>query len=151
MPMSNHSHDEFITDIFSVEPKDEKYMKIRLDPPKGNENISIYEFEQILQIFVDGLHYKFSVNNESINLDNLNLEDIDLMEKYIRSLGYQFYIDKFIKSTYHEKTPNYLIDKEKYSSKDSILLKDVYFEIATFHDKQKTNIKHIYRISFDNL
>ena len=151
MPMSNHSHDEFITDIFSVEPKDEKYMKIRLDPPKGNGNISIYEFEQILQIFVDWLHYKFSKDNKPVNLDELNIEDIDLMEKYMRSLGYQFFIDKFIETTYKKKEPDYFITKDKYTKKEIINLKDIYFEIATFYDKERTNIRHIYRICFENL
>ncbi len=149
--MSNHSHDEFITDIFSVEPKEKNYMKIRLDPPKGNQNISIYEFEQILQIFVDGLHYKFSEGNKPVNLDELNLEDIDIMEKYMHSLGYQFYIDKFIQTTYVKKEPDYFITKDKYTNKDKIELGDIYFEIATFHDQVKENIRHIYRIRFESL
>jgi len=152
MPMNNNDHDDFIKTIFSKKPEKEKYMKIKLDPPPPNLNITIYEFEQILQIFTDGLHYKFSNNGNKINLDNLNIEDIDLMEKYMNSLSYQFYIDRFTSpSNYVEKLPNYLEDKEKYTDKDKIKLKDVYFQIATFHDKNKTNIKCIYRISFDNI
>ena len=74
------------------------------------------------------------------------------MEKYMNSLCYQFYIDRFTSpSNYVERLPNYFKNKDNYTSKDKIQLKDIYFEIATFHDKNKTNIKCVYRISFNNI
>ena len=60
-------------------------------------------------------------------------------------------IDKFIETTYKKKEPDYFITKDKYTKKETINLKDIYFEIATFYDKERTNIRHIYRICFENL
>ena len=79
------SHDEFIRYIFNNEPK--KKSSISLELPLENKNIGLHIFEQLLMIFTDGSKYLYGENGK-VNINNLNRENIDNLNKYFRSFGY---------------------------------------------------------------
>ena len=128
-------HSDFIKYIFNSEPQAVKSIKLELDPPLKNKNIGLHIFEQLLQIFVDGLKFKYSINGK-VDINQLTKNDLNKMKLYFKSFGFTVNINilnKFIP----KKNP--FIDKD--------LIKQNTKLNEFFYDLNRNNL--IYRISFD--
>ena len=128
-------HSDFIKYIFNIEPQAVNSIKLELDPPFKNKNIELHIFEQLLQIFVDGLKFKYSTNG-TVDINNLTKNDLNKMKLYFKSFGFIINInilDKYI----HKNNP--FIDKN--------LIKQNTKLNEFFYDLNRNNL--IYRISFD--
>ena len=128
-------HSDFIKYIFNIEPQAVNSIKLELDPPFKNKNIELHIFEQLLQIFVDGLKFKYSTNG-TVDINNLTKNDLNKMKLYFKSFGFTVNINilnKFIPKN------NPFIDNN--------LIKQNTKLNEFFYDLNRNNL--IYRISFD--
>ena len=94
-------------------------------------------------IFTSGMKYLFSNDRGNVDIKSLSEDDIILMNKYFRSIGFIIEVKTFTIIEYLDnmKLPNYFI--KKHLIKDDTPLNDIYYE---------TSIEgNIYRIIFDFL
>ena len=61
------SHDEFIHFLFGQEPKEKDSIQLEIPDIPKDKNVHLHIYEQLLQIFVDGLKYFYS-NDVSASL-----------------------------------------------------------------------------------
>lgn len=135
-------HKDFINYLFSNSPKEKGEIKLELPLNKPDKNLGLHEFEQLLMIFVDGLKY-FYGENDKVNINKLNSEDIQKIDKYFTSMNYEVNLDVFFTmNEYIFKHPNYFKDHKHI--KHDTELKDYYYEIYG-----KDNC--VFRISFKKL
>lgn len=135
------SHEEFIRFIFSKPPKDEKSISLEL-PLETDRNIGLHIFEQLLMIFTDGSRYLYGENGK-VNVNKLNVNSIDNLNKYFESFGFTIIVEIF--ETIHDykfKFPNYF--KNQKNIKPETKLEDYYYEI--FNENNCA-----YRVSFKKL
>jgi len=132
--------DDFITFLFSSNPREKNTVKLELDPPERGVVIGLHIFQELLMIFTDGMKYLFGDGN-NINITNVTKENMDMINKYFESMGFHAFVEEFTVHTYLDnmKLPNYFTNQELI--KDDTPLKDIYYE--TYVDDL------IYRIYFD--
>ena len=135
--------DDFTVFLFSHPVKEPNTIKLELAPPERGVHIGLHIFQELLQIFVDGLKYFFSdKNNNKVDINSLNEENIDLMKRYFLSIGFQLILDVFTPENYVTK-PDIFDDKSLI--KENTMLYEYFYEITTYdsNDSEK-----IYRVSF---
>jgi hypothetical protein len=134
--------DEFTIFLFSEKPKEPNTIKLELDNNKDIK-IGLNIFQELLMIFTEGIKYLFSCGNDKVDVSSLTIEDIDLMGKYFKSMGFKINVEKFTIGEYLDniKLPNYF--KDQHLIETNTMLRDIYYE-ATLD-------LIIYRISFDFL
>ena len=133
---------EFLDFLFTEIPQEKNSIKLELSPAEKNVKIGLHIFQELLMIFTGGLKKLFG-EKEKVDITILKPEDIQLMNKYFESMGFQCMVERFNVSEYLEnmKMPNYFVNQELIT--DKTLLKDIYYE---------TSINYIiYRVSFDFL
>jgi len=133
---------EFLDFLFTETPKEKNSIKLELSPAKKDVKIGLHIFQELLMIFTGGLKKLFG-KNEKVDITILESKDIQLMNTYFESMGFQCFVDKFTISEYlgNMKLPNYFLKQELIT--DTTPLKDIYYE---------TSINYIiYRVSFDFL
>ena len=138
------NHSEFIQYLFSDSPKDEGVITLELPLSGEGKNIGLHIFEQLLQIFVDGLKYLYgdgSVQGK-VDISELTEENMETMKQYFLSIGFHIILDTYDQSNYVAK-PNVFIDHELI--KKDTMLNEFYYEILT---ENENKVKIIYRISF---
>ncbi len=131
---------EFLDFLFTEIPQEKNSIKLELSPAEKNVKIGLHIFQELLMIFTGGLKKLFG-EKEKVDITILKPEDIQLMNKYFESMGFQCMVERFNVSEYLEnmKMPNYFVNQELIT--DKTLLKDIYYE---------TSINYIiYRVSFD--
>ena len=130
--------DDFKHFLFSKPPQEKNSIKLELDNP--NIKIGLHIFQELLMIFTDGMKYLFG-NGKNVNITNLTKENIDMINKYFESMGFQAFVEVFTVHTYlnNMKLPNYFTNQELI--KDDTPLKDIYYETYVGD--------LIYRIYFD--
>ena len=79
---TDENSSEFIEFLFSKKPQDKNSIKLQLDPPEKDKHIGLHIFEQLIQIFVDGLKYLYGDDNK-VNIQDLTEENINLMKKIL--------------------------------------------------------------------
>ena len=84
------SHSDFILYLFGNEPKPRDTIVLESPSNDISKNRYLHIFEQLLQIFVDGLKYKYSKNTK-INISHLSQDNLNEMKEYFKSFG--FYIN----------------------------------------------------------
>ena len=132
--------DDFTIFLFSHPVKEPNTIKLELAPPEKGVHIGLHIFQELLQIFTDGIKYFFSdKNNGKVDINNLTLENIDLMKHYFLSIGFQLLIDVFTSENYISK-PDIFNDKSLI--KENTMLDEYFYEITTY------DLKKIYRVSF---
>ena len=132
--------DDFTIFLFSHPVKEPNTIKLELAPPEKGIHIGLHIFQELLQIFVDGLKYFFSDKDEGkVDINSLTEENIDLMKRYFLSIGFQLIIDVFTPDNYISK-PDIFNDKSLI--KENTMLDEYFYEITTY-DSEK-----IYRVSF---
>ena len=134
--------DDFTIFLFSNPPKDKNSIKLELDPSKKDIHIGLHIFQELLMIFTSGMKYLFS-KEEKLDITQLQKEDIELMDEYFQSMGFQAIVEVFTIVDYLDnmKLPNYFLKKELI--KENTPLNAFYYETSL--DGK------IYRITFDFL
>ena len=134
--------DEFTIFLFSNPPKGKHSIKLELDPSKKDIHIGLHIFQELLMIFTAGIKYLFS-EEEKLDITRLQKEDIDLMNQYFESMGFQAIVEVFTIVDYLDnmKLPNYFLKQELI--KENTPLNAFYYETSL--DGK------IYRITFDFL
>lgn len=135
-------HDSFIEYVFTKEPKEKNSIKLELDPPNKNNNINKHIFEQLLQIFTDGMKYLYSDNDNKIDIASLEIDSILKMKEYFESFGVELIFNMYDQTNYVLK-PYIYNNPELYNKSKSV--NDFYYEIPL----EKNNQILVYRISFN--
>ena len=135
----NDLDDPFIEYVFSKDPKDKGTIKLELGNP-NNISLSKHIYEQLLQIFVDGLKYLYGEDNK-VNITSLEIENIILIKKYFLSFNIDLSFEMFNVDNYVSKPYIYgnKTLEEKFTN-----LSDYYYEVEVI----KEDIIMFYRISF---
>jgi len=134
--------DDFIKFLFGKNPQKKNTIKLELGMPDKNKHIGLHIFEQLIQVFVDGLKYLYG-DDGKVNIQNLTEENIDLMKRYYSSIGYKLIFETFDKSNYIAK-PNVFIQHDLI--KEDKMLDEYYYEVLSETKDHKIPI--IYRVSF---
>ena len=132
--------DDFITFLFSSNPREKNTVKLELDPPERGVVIGLHIIQELLMTFTMCLKH-FKNENESFNIDTITKENLEIINLHFQSFGFTVDVKKFTVHDYLDnmKMPNYF--KDKYLIKDDTLLKDIYYESVVNG--------YIYRITFD--
>ena len=136
-------HDSFIKYVFGDEPKSKNSIKLELEPPNPGNNLNKHVFEQLLQIFTDGMKYLYGNSDGKVNVSKLEINSIIKMKDYFDSFGIELIFNMYNEKNYVFRP--YIYDKpELYNKSKSV--KEFYYEIPVNIE----NNNFIYRISFDN-
>ena len=135
-------HDSFIEYVFKDKPKEKNSIKLELDPPNKNNNINKHIFEQLLQIFTDGMKYLYSDNDNKVDIASLEIDSILKMKEYFESFGVELIFNMYDQTNYVLK-PYIYNNPELYNKSKSV--NDFYYEIPL----EKNNQLLVYRISFN--
>ena len=135
-------HDSFIEYVFKNSPKEKNSIKLELDPPNKNNNINKHIFEQLLQIFTDGMKYLYSGDDNKIDIVSLDIDSILKMKEYFESFGVELIFNMYDQTNYVLK-PYIYNSPELYNKSKSV--NDFYYEIPL----EKNNQLLVYRISFN--
>lgn len=134
--------DDFTIFLFSHPVKEPNSIKLELAPPERGVHIGLHIFQELLQIFTDGIKYFYSKDDGKVDINSLTVDNIDLMKRYFLSIGFQLILDVFTPENYVSK-PDVFNDKSLI--KENTMLDEYFYEITTYdsNDKEK-----IYRVSF---
>ena len=135
-------HNSFIEYVFQKEPKEKNSIKLELDSPQEGNNINKHIFEQLLQIFTDGMKYLYSDNDNKVNTASLEIESILKMKEYFESFGVELIFNMYDQTNYVLK-PYIYNNPELYNKSKKVC--DFYYEIPL----EKDNKMLVYRISFN--
>ena len=93
-------------------------------------------------IFTAGMKYLFS-NEDKLDVTKLTKDDIELINRYFKSMGFQINVEMFTIVDYLDnmKVPNYFLKQELIQ--ENTPLDSIYYETSLDG--------HIYRVSFDFL
>ena len=138
--------EDFIQFLFGNEPQPTNTIKLEIDPPKQNIHIGLHIFQELLQIFVDGLKYFYGQqsgkDNGKVDINSLTIDNIDLMKRYFLSIGFKLILDVFTPDNYVSK-PDIFNDKSLI--KENTMLDEYFYEITTY---DSNDMEKIYRVSF---
>lgn len=138
----NGDADDFTIFLFSEKPKDKNTIKLELTPSENPIHIGLHIFQELLMIFTSGMKYLFS-EEDKLDITKLDLHDIQLINQYFESMGFQVNVEIFTIIEYLDnmKIPNYFLNHELID--DNTMLDDFYYETPL-------NGK-IYRVHFNYL
>ena len=135
-------HNSFIEYVFTKEAKEKNTIKLELEPPNPDNNLNKHIFEQLLQIFTDGMKYLYSDEDGKLDIASLEIDSILKMKEYFSSFGIELIFNMYDQKNYVMKPYIYnnpvLYNKSKKVS-------DFYYEIPVNLEKELL----IYRISFE--
>ena len=130
----DQSIENLVEIIFSTGPKDKNSINLVLESYD-----SIYLFEVLMNIFVEGMIYKKYLNLENENIIKLNEFEISQLKKYFNSFNYNINIKK--------KYYNKVIDEEVFnkSIKNTFDFENRIYEIKLF--KYNDKIKYTFLLN----
>jgi len=147
--------DDFTIFLFSHGVNEPNSIKLELGPPENDVQIGLHIFQELLQIFVDGLKYLYgqpsdkqqsdkqqSDNIGKVDIDSLSVDDIDLMKRYFLSIGFKLILDVFDRKDYISR-PDIFNDKSLI--KENTMLDEYFYEVVTYDSDDQ---EKIYRVSF---
>lgn len=139
----NDEEENFIEYVFSKSPENKGVIKLECGLPKEGVPFPKHMFEQLLQIFVEGLKFLWGKENK-VDIKDLTLENISLMKRYFESFNVDLQFNMFLEENYIFKPYIYgnPILEEKYKK-----ISDYFYQV----DVNKDNLKWIYRVSFELL
>ena len=135
-------HNSFIEYVFKDSPKPKMTIKLELEPPNHGNNLNKHIFEQLLQIFTDGMKYLYGNNDGKVDISQLEIESILKMKEYFLSFGVELIFNMYNQHDYVFK-PYIYNSPELYNKSKSV--NDFYYEIPL----EKNNQMLVYRISFN--
>jgi len=123
----NGDADDFTIFLFSEKPKDKNTIKLELTPSENPIHIGLHIFQELLMIFTSGMKYLFS-EEDKLDITKLDLHDIQLINQYFESMGFQVNVEIFTIIEYLDnmKIPNYFLNHELID--DNTMLDDFYYE-----------------------
>lgn len=138
--------DDFTIFLFSHPVKEPNTIKLELAPPEKGVHIGLHIFQELLQIFVDGLKYFYGQrsgkDDGKVDINSLTEDNIDLMKRYFLSIGFKLILDVFTPENYVSK-PDIFNDKSLI--KENTMLDEYFYEITTY---DSNDMEKIYRVSF---
>lgn len=140
--------DDFTIFLFSHPVKEPNTIKLELAPPEKGVHIGLHIFQELLQIFTDGLKYFYGKRSNhdkddgKVDINSLTVDNIDLMKRYFLSIGFQLILDVFTPENYISK-PDIFNDKRLI--KENTMLDEYFYEISTY---DSNDLEKIYRVSF---
>lgn len=135
--------DDFIIFLFSNPVKEPNTIKLELAPPEKGVHIGLHIFQELLQIFTDGIKYFYSnKDNGKVDINSLSKDNIDLMKRYFLSIGFELILDVFTPENYISK-PDIFNDHSLI--KENTMLDEYFYEISTY---DSSDSEKIYRVSF---
>ena len=134
--------DDFTIFLFSHPVKEPNTIKLELAPPEKGIHIGLHIFQELLQIFTDGIKYFYSKDDGKVDINSLTVDNIDLMKRYFLSIGFKLILDVFTPENYISK-PDIFNDKSLI--KENTMLDEYFYEITTY---DSNDIEKIYRVSF---
>ena len=138
--------DDFTIFLFSHGVNEPNSIKLELGPPENGVQIGLHIFQELLQIFVDGLKYLFGQqsdnDNYKVDINSLGVDDIDLMKRYFLSIGFKLILDVFDRKDYISR-PDIFNDKSLI--RENTMLDEYFYEVATYDSSDQ---EKIYRVSF---
>ena len=135
-------HNSFIEYVFKNSPKEKNSIKLELDSPQEGNNLNKHIFEQLLQIFTDGMKYLYSDNDNKVDIASLEIDSILKMKEYFESFGVELIFNMYDQTNYVLK-PYIYNSPELYNKSKSV--DEFYYEIPL----EKGNQLLVYRISFN--
>ena len=113
--------------IDSNHPKPIGSIDLELPLEEDRKNIYLHIFEQLLMIFVDGLKYFFSDDNNKVRLTDLTEDNIQKLNDYFHSMNYHITIEIYPTIfEYQFRYPNYFKDQSLIDEK--VQLEDFFYE-----------------------
>ncbi len=73
--------DDFIKFLFGNKPQEKNTIKLELGMPEKNKHIGLHIFEQLIQVFVDGLKYLYG-DDGTHPLPTITKNNIKPIKKY---------------------------------------------------------------------
>ena len=136
--------DDFTIFLFSHGVNEPNSIKLELGPPEKGVQIGLHIFQELLQIFVDGLKYLFSDSDNigKVDINSLSVDDIDLIKRYFLSIGFKLILDVFDRKNYVSR-PDIFNDKSLI--KENTMLDEYFYEVVTYDSDDQ---EKIYRVSF---
>jgi hypothetical protein len=135
-------HNSFIEYVFTGDPKPKMTIKLELESPNPGNNLNKHIFEQLLQIFSDGMKHLYGGEDGKVDIAGLEIESIIKMKEYFDSFGVELIFNMYNQSDYVMK-PYIYNNPELYNKSKSV--NEFYYEIPL----EKDNSMLIYRISFN--
>ena len=135
-------HNTFIEYVFTENPKPKKTIKLELEPPNHGNNINKHIFEQLLQIFTDGMKHLYGDDEGKVDIVSLDIDSIIKMKEYFESFSVELIFNMYNQSDYVLKP--YIYDKPELYNK-SKKVSDFYYEIPL----EKEGEILVYRIGFE--
>ena len=138
------SEESFIEYVFSNKPQEKGVIKLECGLPEEGKPFNKHMYEQLLQIFVDGLKYLYGDGSlqGKVDISKLTKENIETMKLYFLSIGFHVILDTYDQSNYVAKPDVFMNHK---LIKEDTMLNEFYYEILT---EDENKVKIIYRISF---
>ena len=136
--------ESFIQYVFSKPPQDKGVIKLECGLPDTGKPFPKHMYEQLLQIFVEGLQYLWGNSENKVNIGDLTLENIGLMKEYFKSFNVDLQFNMFLEKDYIFKPYIYgnAVLEKKYEK-----ISDYFYQVQV----NKDNHKWIYRVSFELL
>ena len=134
--------DDFTIFLFSHPVKEPNTIKLELAPPERGIHIGLHIFQELLQIFTDGIKYFYSKDDGKVDINSLTVDNIDLMKRYFLSIGFQLILDIYTPENYVSK-PDIFNDKSLI--KENTMLDEYFYETTTY---DSNDMEKIYRVSF---
>ena len=135
-------HNSFIEYVFKDSPKPKMTIKLELEPPNPGNNLNKHIFEQLLQIFTDGMKHLYGDDDGKVDIVTLEIDSIIKMKEYFDSFGVELIFNMYNQSDYVLKP--YIYDKPELYNK-SKKVSDFYYEVPL----EKEGKILVYRISFN--
>ena len=135
--------ESFIEYIFSNKPQEKGVIKLECGLPDEGKPFNKHMYEQLLQIFVEGLKFLWGKENK-VNLKDLTIENISLMKEYFLSFNIDLQFSMFLEKDYIFKPYIYgnPVLEQKYTK-----ISDYFYQVLI----EKDNQMWYYRISFELL
>ena len=135
-------HNSFIEYVFSGNPKPKMTIKLELEPPNPGNNYNKHIFEQLLQIFTDGMKHLYGGDDGKVDIVTLEIDSVIKMKEYFDSFGVELIFNMYNQNDYVPKP--YIYNKPELYNK-SKKVSDFYYEIPL----EKEGKILVYRISFN--
>ena len=135
--------ESFIEYVFSNKPQEKGVIKLECGLPDEGKPFNKHMYEQLLQIFVEGLKFLWGKENK-VNLKDLTIENISLMKEYFLSFNIDLQFSMFLEKDYIFKPYIYgnPVLEKKYTK-----ISDYFYQVLI----EKDNQIWYYRISFELL
>ncbi len=137
------NEESFIEYVFSNKPQEKGVIKLECGLPENDKPFPKHMYEQLLQIFVEGLKFLWGDENK-VNLQDLTIDNISLMKEYFLSFNVDLQFSMFLEKDYIFKPYIYgnPVLEKKYSK-----ISDYFYQVLIEKDNQKL----YYRVSFELL